>query len=95
MQLADFDWRPHPVGFQAVGLFENGFGVSVIPERDNVSYEVAILRHENGIRSHVDYNSGLTEDVFRWLTVDGVHDVIARARNLKPGTFVYTEPEVR
>jgi hypothetical protein len=91
MQLVDFDFRPHPAGFQAVGLFENGFGCSVIPERDNMHYEVAILRHENGIRSHVDYNSGLTEDVFRHLSVDEVYDVIARARNLKPGTFVYTK----
>ena len=91
MQLVDFDFRPHYAGFQAVGLFENGFGCSVIPESDNVHYEVAILRHKEGKHSHVDYNSGLTEDVFRWLTVDGVHSVIARARNLKPGTFVYTE----
>jgi hypothetical protein len=65
----------------------------VIPEPDNIHYEVAVLRHKEGRHSHVDYNSGLTEDVFRYLTVDEVHDVIARARNLKPGTFVYAEPE--
>jgi hypothetical protein len=92
MQLVDFDFRPHPAGFQAVGLFENGFGCSVIPEADNVHYEVAILRHKEGKHSHVDYNSGLTEDVFRYLSVDDVHNVIARARNLERGTFVYTEP---
>jgi len=95
MQLVDFDFRPHYAGFQAVGLFENGFGCSVIPERDNVHYEVAVLRHKEGKHSHVDYNSGLTEDVFRYLSVDEVHSVIARARNLERGTFVYTEPEVR
>ena len=89
MQLQDFDFRKHLAGFQAVGLFENNFGVSVIPERDNVSYEVAVLRHKEGKHSHVDYNSGLTEDVFRHLSVDEVHSVIARVRNLKPGTFVY------
>jgi hypothetical protein len=94
MQLADFDWKPHPAGFQAVGLFPNNFGCSVIPELDSVTYEVAILRHENGIRSHVDYNSGLTGDVFRCLTVDEVHAVIAQARNLEAGTFVYDEPEL-
>jgi hypothetical protein len=86
MQLCDFDWRPHPAGFQAVGLFENGFGCSVIPESDNVHYEVAILRHKEGKHSHVCYDSGLTDDVFRWLSVDDVHDIIARARNLKAGT---------
>ena len=86
MQLCDFDWRPHPAGFQAVGLFENGFGISVIPEPDNAHYEIAVLRHKNGKHSHVCYDGGLTDDVLRWLTVDQVHSVIARARNLKEGT---------
>jgi hypothetical protein len=86
MQLCDFDWRKHPAGFQAVGLFENGFGISVIPEPDNAHYEIAVLRHKNGKHSHISYDSGLTDDVLRWLTVDQVHSVIARARNLKEGT---------
>jgi len=86
MQLCDFDWRPHPAGFQAVGLFDNNFGCSVIPEPDGRHYEVAILRHKEGKHSHVCYDSGLTSDVFRWLSVDDVHDIIARARNLKEGT---------
>ena len=94
MQLADFDFRPHPAGFQAVGLFDNGFGCSVIPESDQIHYEVAILRHKEGRHSHVCYDSGLTNDVFRFLSRDSVHDVIAVARNLKPGTFVYDEPEI-
>ncbi len=94
MQLADFDFRPHRAGFQAVGLFENGFGVSVIPESDNIHYEVAILRHREGKHSHVDYNSGLTSDVFRWCDVDAVNEIIFKARNLPKGTFVYDEPEI-
>ena len=94
MQLEDFDFRKHPAGFQAVGLFENGFGCSVIPEPDCLHYEVAILRHENGIRSHVCYDSGLTQDVFRYLTVEDVHYIVEKARNLAPGTFVYGEPEL-
>lgn len=91
MQLADFQFRKHFRGFQAVGLFENGFGVSVIPEPDNIHYEVAILEHRNGRHSHLCYTSGLTSDVFRWCDEDAVHGVIARARNLKPGTFVYAD----
>ena len=91
MQLADFTWKPHRAGFQAVGLFENGFGVSVIPEHDCQHYEVAVLEHKEGRHSHVSYTSGLTEDVFRFLTVDGVHDVIARVRNIAPGTRIYKE----
>jgi hypothetical protein len=88
MQLADFDFRKHPAGFQAVGLFPNNFGISVIPEVDNIHYEVAVLRHKEGRHSHVCYDSGLTDDVFRWLNVDDVHDVIARARNLKAGSKI-------
>lgn len=88
MQLQDFDWRKHPAGFQAVKLFPNGFGCSVIPESDNVSYEVAILEHEGGVRSHLCYTSGLTDDVLRYLTVDEVHNLIMRVRNLKAGTRV-------
>ena len=88
MQLCDFDWRKHPAGFQATGLFENGFGCSVIPEPDGVHYEVAILRHREGKHSHVCYDSGLTDDVFRWLKVDDVHDIIAHARNLKVGSKI-------
>jgi hypothetical protein len=88
MQLADFDFRKHPAGFQAVGLFPNNFGISVIPEADNIHYEVAVLRHKEGRHSHVCYDSGLTDDVFRWLNVDDVHDVIARARNIKAGSKI-------
>jgi hypothetical protein len=88
MQLCDFDWRNHPAGFQAVGLFENGFGCSVIPEPDGVHYEVAVLRHKNGRHSYVCYDSDLTDDVFRYQTVDNVHSIIARARNLKAGSKI-------
>jgi hypothetical protein len=93
MQLADFDFRPHCAGFQAVGLFENGFGCSVIPESDGMHYEVAILEHKNGNHSHLCYTSGLTNDVFRYLSVDSVHDVISVTRNLKPGTRVTGDVE--
>jgi hypothetical protein len=94
MQLADFDFRPHRAGFQAVGLFDNGFGCSIIPERDNVSYEVAILQHDNGKRATICPTSGLTDDVFRYLDVKDVHAVVFKTRNLNKGTFVYDEPEV-
>jgi hypothetical protein len=88
MQLADFDFRPHRSGFQAVGLFENNFGCSVIPEADGATYEVAILQHDSGKRVTICVTSGLTNDVFRFLSVDSVHDVIAVTRNLKEGTNV-------
>ena len=83
-----FEFRPHKAGFQAVALFENSFGMSVIPESDGCSYEVAILRHENGNRSHLCYDSGLTDDTFRYLNEDDVYRVMLRAQNLKAGTKV-------
>ena len=86
--LEGFDFRPHPAGFQAVAMFDNGFGVSVIPEPDYEHYEVAILRHNGKARSHICYDSGLTDDVFRFLSVDEVHAIIMRARNLKAGSRV-------
>lgn len=92
IELQGFEFRKHPTGFQAVSLFDNGFGVSVIPESDMVHYEVAILRHDGKARSHICYDSGLTDDVFRYLTVDDVHAIIMRARNLKEGTRVI-EPD--
>ena len=97
MQLADFDFRPHRAGFQAVGLFENNFGCSIIPEADGATYEVAILEHKNGSHSHLCYTSGITNDVFRYLSRDSVHDVIAVTRNLKAGTRVldHVEPTVQ
>ena len=87
-QMADFAWFPHKAGFQAKGYFENGFGVSVIPESDLQHYEVAILRHEDRRNCHICYDSGLCDDVFRYATVDDVHSIIMRVRNLNKGTRV-------
>ena len=79
----EFEFRPHYQGFQATATFDNGFGVSVIPEVDQKHYEVAILRD-----GKLCYDSGLTPDVFRYLTVDEVHQTIFRARNLERGYSV-------
>jgi hypothetical protein len=93
IDLKEFDFYPHEAGFRAIGLFPNNFGVSVIPEADQQHYEVAVLEHNGKGHSQLCYTSGLTEDVFRWCDVDGVHDIIAMTRNLESGTFVYDEPE--
>jgi hypothetical protein len=84
----DYDFRQHPAGFQAVKLYPNGFGISVIPESDGVTYEVAVLRHKNGTHSYLCYDSGVTDDVFRRLNVDKVEAVALRVRNLPEGTRV-------
>ena len=79
----DFEFRPHFQGFQAVAKFDNGFGVSVIPEADQLSYEVAVLRD-----GKLCYDSGLTEDVVRHLTVNDVHNFVYCVKNLEAGTKV-------
>ena len=73
----DFEFRPHFQGFQAVAKFDNGFGVSVIPEVDQKHYEVAVLRD-----GKLCYDSGLTEDTERFLTVSDVHNFVHRVRSL-------------
>ena len=73
----DFEFRPHFQGFQAVAKFDNGFGVSVIPEADQLSYEVAVLRD-----GKLCYDSGLCEDTERYLTVTDVHNFVHRVKNL-------------
>lgn len=81
-QLEGFEFKKHRAGFQAVALFDNGYGCSIIPESDFVNYEVAILKHENGIHSRMCYDSGLADDVLRWCDVDSVHHIVFKIRNL-------------
>jgi hypothetical protein len=78
MNLSDCTFYKHPAGFQATVRFENAYGLSIIPESDGEHYEVAILKD-----GHITYDSGLTEDVFRFVTVDSVDDIAAVARSLR------------
>jgi hypothetical protein len=82
MGITDLDipgltFWPHPLGTRAHVTFPNGFGLSIVPESDGETCEVAITK--NGMLS---YDSGLTEDVFRYLTVDSVNDLAVVAANL-------------
>lgn len=74
----EFTFRPHRQGFQAIANFDNGYGVSVLPELDQISYEVAVLRD-----GKICYHPEITPDVLRYLTVDEVHKTVFRVRNLK------------
>jgi hypothetical protein len=78
MQLSDLTFYKHPAGFQAVTAFANGYGLSIIPESDGKHYEVAVLKD-----GFITYESGLTEDVFRFVTVDSVDDIAAVASRLQ------------
>jgi hypothetical protein len=77
MDLSDFTFYRHPAGFQAIAKFENAYGLSIIPESDGATYEVAVLKNGS-----ITYDSGLTEDVFRYVTVDAVDNLAAAARCL-------------
>lgn len=81
-----FTFRKHYPGFQAVAQFDNKFALSVLPESDGETYEVAVLR--NG---YYCGDSGITDDVLRYRTVDEVYELAMRVRNLKEGSRV-TEP---
>lgn len=84
MNIKDLELYPHRAGFQHKKLFENGYGVSVIPEADGETYEVAVFQHYNGRHVHVCFSTDITDDVIRYCTVDTVDSLIERIFNLPP-----------
>jgi hypothetical protein len=86
MNLADLQLFPHPAGFQHRELFDNGYGVSVIPESDGETYELAVLQHQEKRHAHLCYTSEITNDVIRFCTVGAVDELIERIRNLPPAS---------
>jgi hypothetical protein len=85
MKLDDLKIFKHPAGFQHQELFENGYGISVIPEYEigeDALYEVAVLSHNEGKHAHLTYETEITNDVIRFCTVDAVDTLIERIRNL-------------
>ena len=86
MNLADLKVFPHPAGFQHKELFDNGYGISVIPELDGEHYEVAVLEHSQGHKAHLTYDTVITDDVIRYCTVNAVDTLIDRIRNLPTRT---------
>lgn len=90
MKLEDLSVTKHPAGFQHRELFDNGYGISVIPELnlgEDPLYEVAVLQHCEGKRAHLTYETAITNDVIRYCTVDAVDALIERIRNLPPKGF--------
>ena len=86
MRLADLNVRPHFRGFMHQQLFDNNYGISVIPESDGVHYEVAVLQHSQGRHAHLTYDTEVTNDVIRYATVDKVDELIEQIRNLPPAS---------
>ena len=84
MEFDNLTIQPHFRGKMRHGLFDNGYGVSVIPEEDGVTYELAVLRHSNGNRQQLSYDTPVTDDVVRYATVNAINTLIDRVRNLPP-----------
>lgn len=63
-------FESHPFGTRAHVTFPNGYGLSIVPESDGKTYEVAVM-----LNGAVCYDSGLTDDVFRYIGVDSVNDL--------------------
>lgn len=91
MKLEDLTLYKHPAGFQAKALFDNGYGVSIIPELDGEHYELAILEHSEGHKAHLTYQTEITDDVIRYATVNAVDTLVERIRNLPPRTVARGE----
>lgn len=90
MRLEDLSAYPHPAGFQHSELFDNGFGVSVVPEvtlGEDPLYELAVFRHVNKKKAHLAYDTSITDDVIRYCTVDDVDKIINRIRNFDPNHY--------
>jgi hypothetical protein len=90
----------HFLGFQAKKFFPNGYGVSIVPEVGNFAnlksvvngrsdtlgneeYEVAVLHKENGYWQ-LCYNSPITNDVIRHLSLEEVLKIVEQVGNLPP-----------
>lgn len=83
MKLSDLNKYPHVFGNRYQKLFDNGFGVSVIPEPDRVHYELAVMKHEKQRNARLVYDSGITKDVVRMRTEEEINDLIEQIENLR------------
>jgi hypothetical protein len=93
MKLEDLNVVPHFRGFRHEQLFDNGYGVSVIPEEDGEHYELAVLKHEKRRKAHLTYDTVITDDVIRYATVNAVDTLIDRIANLPARTSPMSNPE--
>ena len=85
MKLEDLQLFPHRFGFQHKELFDNGYGISVVPEQvvgAEALYEVAVLSHNERKHAHLTYDTEITDDVIRFCTVNAVDTLIERIRSL-------------
>ena len=78
---------PHPRGFAYRELFDNGYGISVVPEEDGASYEVGVLEHTEGKWARLTYETPITNDVIRFCYASMVESFSEEIRTLSPNLY--------
>ena len=83
----DLVFKPHSMGngVQAVMMFDNNRGVSVVKFDGSYGYkqdqwELAVLNNKEGL----DYETSITDDVIGWLTDKKVSNIMIQVQNLTP-----------
>ena len=87
MKLTEMQKVPHFRGFAYRELFDNGYGISVIPEEDGASYEVAVLEHTDGKRARLTYETPITNDVIRFCYANMVDSFSEEIRSLPANLY--------
>ena len=86
-KLLEFKLHPNGIsGTQAKLEFDNGYGVSVVTgnffyTNDDEPYELAVTVGDRCV-----YDTGITEDVLGYLTMDQVNQYINEVKNLPKRT---------
>lgn len=82
----DIEFKPHPMGngIQAVVMFDNGYGASVVQTDYSYGgrlglYELAVLDKDG----HITYNTPITEDVIGYLNHEKVTEKLIEIQDLK------------
>ena len=73
---------PHPRKSVYQELFDNGYGISVVPEADGSSYEVGVLKHTDWKWAGLTYETPITDDVIRFCSANIVDYLKEKIRSL-------------
>lgn len=97
MMIKDLDFKEHPacaLSVRAVADFKNGYGASIVSgemfyTNAETPFEIAVLHGEA-----ICYDSGLTDDVFGYLTEDEANRVLAAIEALPKKEALCLEHQV-